>query len=170
MTDSQAPIDDRNANIRALVSRYVNDAHESLFDRLDGLKKRNINDDDVIRALRGNLDSRIAEEYIEWSDAIDPDVDPTPEEGGVTDPHDAPSYDAMGKGPELPSIPKRQSYEGQIAELKLDVERDYRNDPKFKHDATMVSDLLNRLATSEHSGDTRYAGAMVIALLKKFSA
>lgn len=170
MTDSQAPIEDRDTNIAELIAQRVIDAHDNLFEHLDGLKIRGINDDDVIWALRHNNDEALATKYIEWADAIDPDFDPTPAEGGVTDPYDAPSYDAMNKDRELPPIPKPQSYEGQIEELKLDVEREYRNDPKFKHDATMVSDLLNRLATGEYSGDTRYAGAMVIALLKKFSA
>lgn len=95
MTDSQAPIEDRENNIRTLVADRVTAAHEALFERLDKLKKRNITDTDIIRALRHNDDATIATEYIEWADAIDPDVDPTPADGGVTDPHDAPSYDAM---------------------------------------------------------------------------
>lgn len=97
------------ATIAELVGQRVTAAYDALFERLDKLKKRGITDTDIIHALRNNGDDAIATEYIEWADAIDPDVDPTPEEGGVTDPHDAPSYAAMpdivmGQGLDTPTM------------------------------------------------------------------
>jgi hypothetical protein len=97
MTDSSAPIEDRDANIRTIVAELLSEAYEDLFNRYDRLHKRNINDNDIIRALRQNGDGRVADDYIEWSGALDPDAedDNTTMNPAVPDPGDAPSYTAL---------------------------------------------------------------------------
>lgn len=94
MTDSPAPIEDRDANIRSLVAELLSEAYESLFTRYDKLHKRNINDDDIIRALRQNGDGAVADDYMEWSGAVDPDAedDNTTMNPAVPDPGSAASY------------------------------------------------------------------------------
>lgn len=78
--------------LAAAVSTY----EELMFNKFDRLHKAGINDDDVIRFLRTEGHTLLADRYIEWSGALDPDREPNSTLGGaVPDPGNAPSYDAL---------------------------------------------------------------------------
>lgn len=77
----------------------ISQSQDILFERFDMLHNKGINDDDVIRTLRKGGYTDLAESYIEWSGALDPDAedDNTTTNPAVPDPGDSPSYAALGK-------------------------------------------------------------------------
>lgn len=87
-----------NTERTALTKMRIDIALKSGLDRtfgyFDDLHQRGINDDDVIRHLRAEGHGAIADAYIEWSGALDPDIqdDITTMSETVPDPADAPSY------------------------------------------------------------------------------
>lgn len=97
MTEN-APIDDRKANVKGVVVQLVEKGLEDIYENLDHLHVRKIDDTEVIRALREAGFPDIAEGYINWADCIDPDRedDNTTTSPVVPDPGDAPSYKSMG--------------------------------------------------------------------------
>ena len=75
------------------VSKILEHAEERIFEQFDDLHKRGINDDDIILYLRKQGDRGLAERYIEWSGALDPEREANETLGGaVPDPASAPSY------------------------------------------------------------------------------
>lgn len=107
MTDSPTPQTDAEKllqQVRSRIADLTQIAHErmcdDLFDDLDKLHKQGINDDDVINALRHNGETELADEYIEWSGALDPERedDNTTMNPVVPDPGDAPSYAELRRG------------------------------------------------------------------------
>ena len=111
MTDNKPAQDDIDLRINNLISS----SQDRLFEYFDDLHKRGINDDDVIRSLRRNGYSDLAEGYIEWSGALDPDIqdDITAMSEAVPDPTDAPSY----KGHPLNQRPAGITTVEQLAQL-----------------------------------------------------
>lgn len=105
MTDSPTPLTDAERlqqQVRSRIADLTQIAHEhmcdDLFDSLDKLHKQGINDDDVIRALRHNGETDLADEYIEWSGALDPDrEDPSTLSDVVPDPAGSPSYAGLAE-------------------------------------------------------------------------
>lgn len=81
----------------ARLTKMLEASDEALFERFDQLHKRDIHDDDVIHSLRRLNEPDLAERYIEWSGALDPDRDDntTTSPYGVTDPGNSPSYDTL---------------------------------------------------------------------------
>lgn len=76
------------------IASIVSAAEEALFEKFDSLHKRNIHDDEVIHFLRDEGHKLLADRYIEWSGAVDPDSDvnnTTTSPDGVTDPGTNPS-------------------------------------------------------------------------------
>ena len=72
------------------ISSIISSAEDAMFQKFDDLHKQGHTDDDVIAYLRKQGYMDYAEQYIEWSGAIDPDVDPTSQgEDLVTDPGDS---------------------------------------------------------------------------------
>jgi hypothetical protein len=95
MTDNEPDIEDRGSNIRLTVEKIINASNELLFERFDMLKKRGINDEDLVEALRYLEHEELLEAYAEWA-AIDiREDDNTTLNPVVPDPGDAPSYTAM---------------------------------------------------------------------------
>jgi len=75
------------------IASIVSTAEEALFEKFDSLHKRNIHDDEVIHFLRDEGHKLLADRYIEWSGALDPDREDLSTLGGVVpDPGDSPSY------------------------------------------------------------------------------
>lgn len=86
-------ISDKELHVRHLVYGIMNKHEERAFEELDHLHRRDIHDNEVIKALRDGGYRSEADAYIEWAHCIDPDVDPTPDGPElVTDPGDSPSY------------------------------------------------------------------------------
>jgi hypothetical protein len=102
-----------NERLAAIASSF----EESLFERLDKQHNKGIHDDEVIRFLRGEGHTVLADRYIEWSGAVDPDrEDPSTLGGGVPDP-DNPSY--------APLVAKLQEAENRkAAEALVQVLKD----------------------------------------------
>lgn len=92
MTENAEPLD-----YELRIYNIVGEQQDRLFERLDDLHKRNIDDTQVIRALRKGGYRDLAEEYIKWSEAIDPDAedDNTTMNPAVPDPGDMPSYEHL---------------------------------------------------------------------------
>lgn len=85
------------------ISSIINSAEDAMFQKFDDLHKQGHNDDDVIRYLRKQGYTDYADAYIEWSGALDPDVedDNTTTDPTVPDPGNAASYDAMKGAPRV---------------------------------------------------------------------
>jgi hypothetical protein len=94
MTDKFEPVD-----IDLKISNLISNSQDRLFEYFDDLHKQGINDSDVIRSLRRTGERDLAEGYIEWTGALDPDVEDnnTTLDTAVPDPGDSPSYEALGK-------------------------------------------------------------------------
>lgn len=92
MTENAEPLD-----FELRIYNMISDSQDRLFERFDDLHKRNIDDTQVIQTLRKGGYRDLAEGYIEWSGAIDPDAedDNTTMNPVVPDPGDAPSYSAL---------------------------------------------------------------------------
>lgn len=90
MTDEQA----LNLLVASRVGSIVTEEQERMFERFDQLHTKGIDDSQIIRALRHNDDDRLAEDYIEWADCIDPDADGAPR-GIVIDNVNDSSYKAL---------------------------------------------------------------------------
>lgn len=98
MTDyrnNEPDIEDRGANIRLTVENIINSSYEALFERFDKLKKRGINDDDMVTALRYLEHEELLEAYAEWAEIDLREDDNTTMNPAVPDPGDAPSYTAL---------------------------------------------------------------------------
>lgn len=98
MTENQhnePDIEDREANIRMTVQSIIDSGLDAMFERFDKLKKRGINDDDMVAALRYLGDIEILDEYAEWGDIDIREDDNTTMNPAVPDPGDAPSYTAL---------------------------------------------------------------------------
>jgi hypothetical protein len=95
MTETPAPIEDREANIRHTVEMIVDSGHEAIYERLDKLHKRNIHDSDVMRALRALGFGDVADGYADWAEVDEREDDNTTTNPVVPDPGDSPSYDAL---------------------------------------------------------------------------
>lgn len=95
MTDNKRT----DADIDMLMNRIVDHATQRLFESFDDLHKRNIHDDEVIHSLRRLGWRDLAEGYIEWSGALDPDTvdNLSTLSETVPDPGDAHSYEDLGK-------------------------------------------------------------------------
>jgi hypothetical protein len=81
----------KQETIAAAVSTF----EELLFNKFDRLHSAGVTDDEVIRFLRDEGHKLLADRYIEWSGALDPDREDdntTTNPYGVTDPADSPSY------------------------------------------------------------------------------
>lgn len=76
------------------LAAIVTTFEELLFKKLDRLHAEEIHDTEVIRFLRSEGHTLLATRYIEWSNALDPDVedDNTTTDPTVPDPADSPSY------------------------------------------------------------------------------
>jgi hypothetical protein len=72
---------------------------DRIFQRFDELHGIHIDDTQVIRWLRANGRREMADQYIEWSGALDPDRedDNTTTNPVVPDPGDAPSYEPLAR-------------------------------------------------------------------------
>lgn len=98
MTDTpstEPDIEDRGANIRMTVQSIIDSGLDAMFERFDKLKKRGINDDDMVAALTYLGDIEILDEYAEWADIDLRTDDNTTMNPVVPDPGDAPSYTAL---------------------------------------------------------------------------
>lgn len=101
MTDIQNPepdIEDRASNIRLTVENIIDASYEALFERFDKLKKRGINDDDLVTALRYLEHEELLEAYANWADIDIREDDNTTMNPVVPDPGNAPSYDSLKHG------------------------------------------------------------------------
>jgi hypothetical protein len=97
MPEETAPIEDRDANIRMTVQSIIDASLDAMFERFDQLKKRNINDDDMVAALRYLGDIELLDEYAEWADIDIREDDNTTTNPVVPDPGDAPSYEPLAR-------------------------------------------------------------------------
>lgn len=79
---------DRGANIRMAVQMIIDSNLDAMFDRFDALKKRGINDDDVVEALRYLGDIELLDSYAEWGDIDIREDDNTTLDPTVPDPMD----------------------------------------------------------------------------------
>ena len=81
-------------NINFRLTSISESGEDRIFQKFDELHKLHIDDTQVIRWLRENGRKELAEGYIEWSGAIDPDSDVSNATTNpiVPDPADAPSY------------------------------------------------------------------------------
>jgi hypothetical protein len=95
MTDSPAPIEDREANIRLTVQHIISTKLDEMYEQFDRLHRRNISDQDVVAALRYFGDIELLDGYAEWADIDIREDDNTTLDPTVPDPGDAPSYDAL---------------------------------------------------------------------------
>jgi hypothetical protein len=95
MTETPAPIEDRDANIRLVVEHIIHTAYDGIYAQLDKLHRRNIHDDDVVKALRYLEHEEILEGYADWADIDIREDDNTTLSPIVPDPGNAPSYDAL---------------------------------------------------------------------------
>jgi hypothetical protein len=98
MTDSPSTepnIEDRAANIRMTIDSIIQSGLDAMFERFDKLKKRGINDDDVVEALRYLGDVELLDDYAEWGDIDLREGGNTVLDETVPDPSGAPSYDAL---------------------------------------------------------------------------
>lgn len=95
MSHNEPDIEDRGANIRLTIENIISASHDALFERFDNLKKRGINDDDVVTALRYLEHDQLLEAYAEWADIDIREDDNTTLSPVVPDPADAPSYTAL---------------------------------------------------------------------------
>lgn len=87
------PTPTRESELDTRLGRMIESNHDELFDRFDRLHKNGINDDDIILSLRRMNERQMAEDYMEWSGALDPErEDPSTLGGVVPDPADSPSY------------------------------------------------------------------------------
>lgn len=82
---------DRSANIRMAVQMIIDSNLDAMFDRFDALKKRGINDNDMVEALRYLGDIELLDSYAEWGDIDLREDDNTTLNPVVPDP-DNPSY------------------------------------------------------------------------------
>lgn len=118
MTTDQTPEQTREERIKGIVGKYVSEAWEKLFDQLDQLHAQDINDNDVVRALRALDETELAQNYIDWGDIIDPD-----REGNETldtvipDPADSPSYKGLWEG-DKPAVPPLQDQLENVARIR----------------------------------------------------
>lgn len=89
---------DRAEIVRKHVSRALEDGFELIYERLDGLHKRDINDDDIIQAMREMGEHDLLNSYAEWGQIELPDAEPNSVmDDVVPDPHDAGSYAKLSK-------------------------------------------------------------------------
>lgn len=97
MTDKIEITKDELIDLR--ISSIISQAEERIFGELDGLHKRGITDDEVIRYLRRQGYTDYADQYIDWAEAIDPDAQDnnTTRSDVVPDPGNSPTVDLMAE-------------------------------------------------------------------------
>lgn len=87
--------EDRARRVQTHVSRAIEDGFELIYERLDGLHKRDINDGDIIQAMHNLGEHDLLQSYAEWGQIELPDAEPTSGpvmDDVVPDPVDADSY------------------------------------------------------------------------------
>jgi hypothetical protein len=95
MTEHEAPIEDRDANVRLVISNLMSTAQDKLFEQFDHLHRRNITDEDILLALRNMGEEDLRDDYAEWADIDIREDDNTTLNPAVPDPGNAPSYSAL---------------------------------------------------------------------------
>ncbi|QGJ92830.1 hypothetical protein PBI_BEAGLE_71 [Arthrobacter phage Beagle] len=81
-----------------ILASIVSAAEEALFEKFDRLHSKGIHDDKVINFLRDEGHYLLANRYIEWSGALDPNRESNSTLSDVVpDPSDVPSYKALGE-------------------------------------------------------------------------
>lgn len=146
MTDSPASLTDAEKlqmQVRSRIADLTQIAHEhmcdELFEDLDKLHKQGINDDDVIHALRHNGESDLADEYIEWSGALDPDREPNETLGGVVpDPMDADGNRQMAEAAQV-----QKALDAIVDQLIEERERELYFDFKYDGEDSMLDGPVN---------------------------
>lgn len=87
-----SPEAQREAEISLAVGNIISAGYDFISQKLDDLHKRNIHDDDVVKALRDQGESDILDWYAEWADIDLREDDNTTMNPVVPDPGDAISY------------------------------------------------------------------------------
>jgi hypothetical protein len=163
--------------LAAIVSTF----EESLFERLDKQHAKGIHDDEVIRFLRNEGHTLLAERYIEWSGALDPDRedDNTTMNPVVPDPADSPSY--AGLAEQLAGVQRireaherhfpvpsdRNSLQHEIDQLQKEYIGKFHTDPVFHAKAKLAANFLDQLESVHQLGDSEHAGFLLAAVLDK---
>lgn len=164
-------------DIQLAVENIVSDSTDRMFERLDQLHKKGINDDDVTRALRYMGHNLLASAYQVWQNDGEPlseDEDGPTEYGAhlVTDPGDAPSYapleeqlqglayireaHALHFG-DIPAPPSKDEQAAELLQLQRQFEHQLHTDPVFAakvkgtRDAMYLLDQLNQIDDYAHS-------------------
>jgi len=94
---TEAPIEDRAANIKHTVERIIDDGYENIYAKLDQLHSKNIHDNDVVEALRSLHESDLLDGYAEWASIDLREDDNTTLSPVVPDPGNAPSYEPLAR-------------------------------------------------------------------------
>lgn len=90
---------DHAKEVQHRVAQAISAGYDLIYEKLDALHKRDIHDDDVVKALQDLGETQLLEAYAEWAEIVLPDAEPTSGpvmDDVVPDPHDAPSYSSMG--------------------------------------------------------------------------
>lgn len=95
MTEIDSHIEDRDANVRLVISNLMSGAQDRMFEAFDGLHKRGITDEEILLALRNMGEEDLRDEYAEWANIDIREDDNTTMNPAVPDPGDAPSYSAL---------------------------------------------------------------------------
>lgn len=189
MNHNEPDIEDRGANISLTIENIISASHDALFERFDNLKKRGINDDDVVTALRYLEHEDLLEAYADWADIDIREDDNTTLNPVVPDPADAPSYEALAdqleavrdaaspalSTPALDAFirqhaPKPYDRDALLHEIDaLEVEHrvKYVTDPVFHAKAKMAGNFLDQLESVHQLGDHERAGFLLAALLEQ---
>lgn len=97
MTESENPIEDRDANVRLTVSLVIQNGLDKIYADLDQLHKRNIHDGDIVKALRDMNEMDLLEGYADWAEIDLREDDNTTLDPTVPDPRDDPSYKGLAE-------------------------------------------------------------------------
>ena len=96
MTEKK-PLSDREQLVNMKVINIISAGYDYMFERFDRLHKQNIDDDEVVAALRHYGEQDLLDGYAEWGDIDLREDDNTTTNPVVPDPGDAPSYTTMAE-------------------------------------------------------------------------
>lgn len=187
MTENTAPIEDRDANIRSTVSHIISSKQDEMFEQFDRLHRRNIHDDDVVKALRHMGEVELLDAYAEWADIDLREDDNTTMSPTVPDPGEAPSYTALAgqmqavkamaspalSTPALDAFVRqhlpadRDLLQDSVDQLRREFERALHTDPVFSAKVKTVQNMLGQLESIHQLDDHRHSGYLIAALLEK---
>lgn len=86
MTETPAPIEDREANIKENIRYIIDRGLDAIYENFDRLHRRGIHDNDVVKALRDLGEEDILDGYAEWGDLDLREDDNTTMDPTVPDP------------------------------------------------------------------------------------